>query len=74
MSSFNYFRDADVYRVTGKVVSSKFDIDADVIEFSVNDPPKTKSLLVATSEKYHNYTMRSVINITTVDTTITNGQ
>ena len=67
MSSFNYFKDEDVYRVMAKGISHRYDIDADVLEFAVNDPPRTRPLLVSTSEKWHNYTMRSIINITTFD-------
>ena len=59
MSSFNYFRDSDVFRVTAKVISRNFDIDTDITEFSVNDPPKTKSLFITSSENYYNYTMRT---------------
>lgn len=73
MSSFNYFVDSEVFRITGKVVTRSFDIDADIIEFTVNDPPITKSLIVSTSDKYNNATMKTQFNITTVNKTITSG-
>ena len=67
MSSFNYFVDTEIFKIAVKVMSSILDINIDVVEFAVNDPPKVKSLYVSTADKYHNYTMRTLIDITTRD-------
>ena len=36
-------------------------------EFYANKPPITNSLIVTSSDPYHNYTMKTVFNITTIN-------
>ena len=71
MSTFNYFKDTDIFKIAVKVENSKNDKNLDIIEFGINDPPKTKDLIITSSEPNNNYTMKSYFNITTLNLTLT---
>ena len=51
--------------MTSTLQSNNYDIQ----EFYVNAPPHTKSMLLSTTDKYHNYTMRSYFNVSTINYT-----
>ena len=70
MSSYNYFTTADVFRILVKAETIKFYKNFDIFEYMINDPPYTKSLIIKSNDKYHNYTMRTIFNITTINKTI----
>ena len=74
MSSFNFFKTTDAFRFMAKVENSKNSINVDLIEVGINDPPKARDLFLTSSDKYHNYTMRTRIYITTINSTITSGK
>jgi hypothetical protein len=67
MSSFNYFKSSDAFRFIVKVENTKNDRFIDVLEVGVNDPPKAKDIYVTAADKYHNYTMRTLINLTSLN-------
>jgi hypothetical protein len=56
-----------VYRVLLKVTSTQQFNGYDIQEFYVNAPPHITIMSVSTTDKYHNYTMRSLINLTTLN-------
>ncbi len=71
MSTFNYFAESDIFRVLARADNLKNGINYDVIEFYVNDPPKTKVFYSNSSQHFHNYTMASVLWFDTVNNTST---
>jgi hypothetical protein len=67
MASYNYFKATDVFHIQVKVLTANEYKNYKMIEYMVNDPPVTKSLIITSGDKYHNYTMVTLFNITTVN-------
>jgi len=65
MTTFNYYKASNRFRVLLRAENNNGDARDEVVEFYFNDPPRTSLLYLSTNEKYHNYTMQSVFNITT---------
>ena len=73
MSSFNYFKADDAFRFIAKAENSRGEFGIDLMEIAINDPPKVKDLFMDISDKYFNLTMKTVVNITTINSTISIG-
>lgn len=53
-----------------KVENDKDDYGYDIFEYYANRNPYARELIISSNERYHNYTFKSVINITTLNYTI----
>ena len=73
MSSFNYYKIEDAFRFIVRVENSRGEFGIDLMELGINDPPKTKDLFITTSDKYFNLTMKTLVSITTINSTIMFG-
>ncbi len=66
-ATFKYQSETVVYRILVKAVNDKDDIGYEIFEFYANRNPLARELIVSTSDEYHNYTMSTWFNITTVN-------
>lgn len=69
-STFKYQSETQLYRILFKAVNDKGDYGYDIFEFYANKNPFTRELIAISSNKYHNYTMNTLFNITTVNMSI----
>ncbi|CDW83340.1 proprotein convertase subtilisin kexin type partial [Stylonychia lemnae] len=66
-SSFKYQSDSQTFRILVRVSNHRLEFGYDVIEFYANKPPQANNMIITSSEKYHNYTMKTIFNVTTVN-------
>ncbi len=53
-----------------KAENDKDDYGYDIFEYYANRNPYARELIISSNERYHNYTFKSIINITTLNYTI----
>jgi hypothetical protein len=57
-----------------KVENDKDDYDYDIFEYYANRNPYARELIISSNEKFHNYTLKSIINITTLNNSVDSSQ
>ena len=57
-----------------KVENDKDDYGYDIFEYYANRNPYARELIISSNEKFHNYTFKSFINITTVNNSVDSSQ
>lgn len=73
-STFKYQSETNLYRILIKAVNDKGDYGYDILEFYANRNPFTRELIAISGDKYHNFTMRTLFNITTVNMSLNAAQ
>jgi hypothetical protein len=73
-STFKYQSEKLVYHIMVKVENDKDDYGYDIFEFYANRNPVARELFLTSNDWYHNYTHRTVLNITTVNQGMTTAQ
>ena len=54
-----------------KAENDRDDYGYDIFEFYANRNPNARDLLVTSNDRYHNYTLRTRLNITTINQALT---
>jgi hypothetical protein len=73
-STFKYQSEKLVYHIMVKVENDKDDYGYDIFEFYANRNPVARELFLTSNDWFHNYTHRTILNITTVNQGMSTAQ